>query len=533
MMKVLIADDEPLVQIGMKSMIDWNSLDLEICGTASNGDSAYEAILKYRPEIVITDIKMPCSSGLELAKRCRNELGNLPVFIILTCYEEFSYIKEAMSFHAVDYLVKIDLSSESLISSLQKAKNWVRLFQKDDSSFSCETTSTNNLLMFKERFFIRLLNNLFETREQFLHQSKEFQISINAAGYVAAHIEIQSNALNIMPEKSLQSYQQTLHMFQEIINKYLPCHIVPLDSHYFASIFLIDMLHMSDWMAYILDSLQNTYQMLHNYFNVNFLTSIGRKVTDPLELSVSYYDAKQLTGYLNRDNSILFWEQTDSISSLQNVFNLSLFRNDIVQAFEELNEAALKTILDEIISLLSENMLHYSQALDVASSILHLSINLLSNGPELVSTIFSNEPENYRSLYRLKTTVSIIDWLRQLEYGLCEAFKDDKQCHRHYLVDNCCKYIQEHLRERIVLQNIADTFGVSPNYIGQLFKKYMNIGVTEYITNLKINEAKRLLRDTNLKIYEISDYLGFESAFYFSKVFKKVTKKSPKDYRNI
>ena len=91
----------------------------------------------------------------------------------------------------------------------------------------------------------------------------------------------------------------------------------------------------------------------------------------------------------------------------------------------------------------------------------------------------------------------------------------------------------EHIHERIVLQDIADTFGISPNYLSQLFKKYEEIGLSEYITNQKINRSKELLNDGSLKIYEIADQLGFESAFYFSKVFKKVTGVSPKDYRNF
>src|SRR5699024_10251950 len=116
-----IADDEPLIQIELRSMIDWSELSIEICGTASNGDTAWELINNHRPEIVITDIQMPCSSGLELGKRCIKELGRLPVFIILTSFEDFQYAREALSFRAVDYLVKIDLSPESLTESVKKA----------------------------------------------------------------------------------------------------------------------------------------------------------------------------------------------------------------------------------------------------------------------------------------------------------------------------------------------------------------------------------------------------------------------------
>lgn len=83
-----------------------------------------------------------------------------------------------------------------------------------------------------------------------------------------------------------------------------------------------------------------------------------------------------------------------------------------------------------------------------------------------------------------------------------------------------------------IFSNEPDTFGISPNYLSQLFKKHMNVGISEYITSQKIDESRKLLKETDLKIYEISDQLGFESSFYFSKVFKKITGLSPKDFRN-
>ena len=185
MIKLIIADDEPLVQIGLRSMIDWEELGIEICGTASNGDAAYELIREHRPEIVITDIQMPCSSGLELGKRCMDEFGQLPVFIILTSYEDFQYAREALSFRAVDYLVKIDLSPESLTASVKNAIEQVKQIRQQDPDFR---NSDQSILLLQERFYIKLLNNLFENREQFQIQTEEFGISLDAEGYAAATI---------------------------------------------------------------------------------------------------------------------------------------------------------------------------------------------------------------------------------------------------------------------------------------------------------------------------------------------------------
>jgi two-component system response regulator YesN len=111
MINLLIVDDEPLVQAGIKSMLNWANYNINIVGTAANGAAAYEMINEYSPEIVITDIKMPVMSGLELTKKCYEEGRLLPVFIILTSYEEFQFVKEAIVYQVVNYLIKLELSS--------------------------------------------------------------------------------------------------------------------------------------------------------------------------------------------------------------------------------------------------------------------------------------------------------------------------------------------------------------------------------------------------------------------------------------
>jgi len=530
-MKLLIVDDEPLVQIGLKSMIQWEELGIELCGTASNGDSAWEMICRYRPEIVITDIRMPCSSGLELGKRCRQEMGGIPVFIILTSYEDFQYAREAMKFQAVDYLVKIDLSPENLTTAVKRAIEQVKLLENQKEA---SVDPGQNLDFFRERFYICLLNNLFESRKQILHQAEELQISFDSAGYAVANMEFVFHTQKEMtPEENLQIYNRTIQMFQELMTRYLPNRVVALDTKFLAVIFCVEEAHCRKWRSYVEEALKRTFAMLYNYYNVTFYTSVGKLVTDFVDISVSYYDARQIMGYVSEKSPMIFWEDFPERSSLRNVFNLYLFRNEISQAFEEMDAEALHDTFYNIIDLVSAENIHFLQVMDVASSILHLSINLLTDGDKIVSEIFNDEPDTYRSLYRIKTQELVIEWLKKLEQGLAQNFEESKKEPGNYLVEGCRQYIKEHIHEKITLQKLADIYEVSPNYLSQLFKKHMEIGLSEYITAQKIAESKTLLKETNLKIYEISDTLGFENSFYFSRVFKKQTGFSPKDYRNL
>lgn len=126
----------------------------------------------------------------------------------------------------------------------------------------------------------------------------------------------------------------------------------------------------------------------------------------------------------------------------------------------------------------------------------------------------------------------ILEWLALFRNGLCESFATHNKDYKNHIVINVKKYISEHVEEKLTLNKVAEVFNISPNYLSILFSKYNETGFTDHINQTKVEAAKKMMTEGNLKIYEISDILGFESAFYFSRVFKKVTGISPRDYIN-
>ena len=145
---------------------------------------------------------------------------------------------------------------------------------------------------------------------------------------------------------------------------------------------------------------------------------------------------------------------------------------------------------------------------------------------------FAEDPDGYRSLYKQSNVDHVIQWLQFFCGQLCELFQSRRKGYKNHIVTNVRKYINEHVSERLSLNEVAAVFGISPNYLSQLFSKYNDTGFSEYINICKITEAKRLLEEENMKVYEAAEALGFESAFYFSKVFKRVEGVSPTEYVN-
>lgn len=526
MKKLLIADDEPLVQIGIKSMLNWADYGIEICGTAVNGQNALEMIEEYSPEIVISDIRMPIMNGLELAKVSRETYGRIPLFIFLTSYEEFQLIKEAMSYEAIDYLIKLELNADSLSEAVKKA-----LSRLDTLQVSMEYKESGRPLLqsYYEKFFMRLLHNLFDSEDQFLLQAKDLKLDFEEKCYFAAFCEIREDSHKDMDYTKLMNlYNSTLQMAKEIICKHLPAYVFSLDMKHFAVVFHLP--ETDDFKESVVSQcFIHTAEMVNNYFNVSLFTGVGTPVSHPLKISESYQEARQAFVRSSEAEPAVIFTLSDT-ASMRNAFNISVFKSEITKAFNEFDTDVLYKTLTEIIELFESYPMRFSQAADGACNILYLALSLLPDGETNMAEIFSSYRDGYRSIYRFTSVTQVSEWMVTFRDGLCEVLKSKRKTYKAHVITNVQKYINNHITEKLSLNEVAGIFGLSPNYLSILFKKNCQLGFSEYIAQAKINKAKSLLLEQDMKIYEAADQLGFESAFYFSKVFKKVTGLSPREF---
>lgn len=527
MYKLLIVDDEPLVQVGIKSMLPWESMQIEISGIASNGQAALSLIENDMPDIVITDIKMPIMSGLELCRTVNERFGDqAPAFIILTSYEDFEMAREALTCRVSDYLVKLDLTPDVLRASIERI-----LPRLEKSSAKKVPEERLTLYSYHDKFFISLLHNLFENREQFLLQCRELKIDFSSAGYVCSYCEIVNDSTEpLSAEKQMNLFHSSFQMSRELFSKYLSCYDMVLDLHHFALIFCFADDAGDSFRESLRGAITDVGNQLHNYFNVSLHAGVGIWVTDPLAITDSYQYARDAFSNVSVSCPTAFFDDCQKTEDYKKSFNFAIFKDDLAQAYEEFDADKLFDTLTEIIDLFAAHPGHHLQALDCASNILYLSISLLPGGEEIVSGIFRDKPDNYRTLYKMTTTEQVIDYLTYFRDSLCEIFRERRKESRKPIVSQVKHYIEEHVTEHLSLNEVAAVFAISPNYLSQLFKKYNDIGYNDYVTQCKIDEARKLLASGEYKVYEVAEMLGFVSAFYFSKVFKKVVGVPPTEY---
>ncbi len=523
MYKLLIVDDEPLVQVGVRSMLNWGKLDIEVIGTAANGRTALDIIEEKHPDIVITDIKMPVIDGLELVRLCRERFGERdPHFIFLTSYEEFQLARQAIVYGVSDYLVKLELSPALLEEAVMRVIEDIRKIR------AMQTGETSLAAPLREKFFIRLLNNMFESTEQFELESRELGLSFSSPAYTCCAGTLSAAGAEEMPyDRQLSVCTSALSMIGELAEKYMPSHCIALDMRHFAVIFCGD----ADCgkLKTILSGIAET---VFKYYNVSFLCGIGTCASEPLGTGESYRSARTALVKAGEASPIVCFDALSAENLTHSSFNMGIFKDSLTKAFEEYDSCELSKLIDSLCALFSEHPGEYVQALDAASNILYLAISLLSDGEQLLTEIFADSPDGYRSLYLQKNVEQIVGWLSHFGKGICAVFDERRNDHKNHIVSGVKKYISEHIRERLALDKVAAAFGISPNYLSQLFGKYSDLGFSEYVNSCKIRESKELLATGRYKVYEVADMLGYESAFYFSKVFKKVEGIAPTEYLN-
>lgn len=365
-------------------------------------------------------------------------------------------------------------------------------------------------------------------------QKNELGVDFSFDAYAVCYCEIldiKNNEMSI--EKLVKLYSSTIQMVRETITKFMACYITSLDMRHFNITFCLTEHEIPEYCKVLENVLSKAISIVFNYFNVRLLCAVGAKVDDPFNLSESFYTARLVLPAAKPENPIVFSDYSGDSANKKDVFDISLYKNSITKAYEELNPDAISDLITQITEHFREHSSRMLQAMDAACNLLYMAISMLPDGDETVSQIFADEPENFRCIYKKRTTAEIVEWMLKLRDGLCETLQSRKQSYKSRIVSNVQKYIRENLNKKLSLNEVSALFGFSPNYLSQLFARYAGCSFVEYITQEKIAAAKEMLAGGNEKIYEIAEKLGFESAFYFSKVFKKVEGCSPRDYTKI
>lgn len=520
MYRILIVDDEPLAQIGMKSMIDYDAIDAETVGVASNGKMAVEMIEQLHPDIVITDIKMPVMSGLELIEYVNRTIVPKPVFIVLTSYEEFEYVRSAMRFNVCDYLVKMELSKEILMATIVKA---IKLLEKD-SLAQPDTAKLPAGNIFINRFQYRLLDGGFNSEQEIQDNLSLFNMNLDGDYFITAAAEIDFSVFEKLDHnQSYSLFLCVLNTAKVALSMYANNCVVAYNQTTIGFIICLD--RKENFLELCEKALAHVEQLCRQYFNVHLNFGVGSQAESLTRLSSSFREAQAALKMPPSSSGIRFYNARYEKDEPVQEINLSSINRVLIKAFENYD---LTLFTDTITSLSKQiDTVSLETAIDTVSCIVHLVINCLDNGEQILNEAFSSFPKSYQTLYTCSSKTDIVSYLERLRKGVTDKMEEQRGSGKNKIVNSAKNYIKQHICEKLTLLEVARAIGVSPNYLSSLFTSCCGLRFNDYLTDLKVKKAQALLANGNMKVYQVSEMLGFDNSHYFSKVYKKYTGHSP------
>ena len=525
MYKVLIADDEDIIREGLVSAIPWEALDMVLCASAENGAEALEKAEIYKPDLVITDIRMPFMSGLEFVEALQNVNTRCRI-VVISGFEEFEYARTAIRLGVSDYLLKpIDL--EALGKTLIRIKN-----EMDEQTLHEQSYLELNRqvrLHEQDRFrhlLVRYIHGsgTFDQVREYLPEMIEkancvIGVLIRVDNFDRITSSMTEETIFNMTEKVERILTETLRgqLLLELERDRYLCVFAgenPDRIRIQAKSFMIRLrsnLPAPSYSAVIsmprhdsLKCLREVYRETVDYLNETFVTGAGQDI----EVRPA------------RERADLSFVSEADLDPLLRA--MAVFRKDRIHA--ELQE------LEKQLHSMTHNSYLYTSML--MSHLFEELRRYLSGAGFSLSDIYPEPAGVYRVLVSRQTLRGMMEELTQILDAACDFMKENKDDSRG-MIKKAKIYMKANFADSALsLDAVAASVGITPTYLSAMFKKQEGQSFVSYLTKIRMEHAEEMLRSGRKKNYEIAEECGYANSTYFSSIFKKYTGYTPSEYRD-
>lgn len=534
--KVFLVEDEMVIRRGIKNSIDWEKEGYIFCGEASDGELAYPMIIKEKPDILITDIRMPFMDGLELCKLVKKELPNIKI-LILSGYDEFDYAKEAIRLGVTEYLLK-PISSGKLLEALNGVSESIRREKEDkDLVRKYMEEMRENTEHEKQKFFEQMIaGNL--SMEDALETGKKYEMNLSAGMYNLLLFRFTLGEENRKSGELLGEAEYAIEKLTERLE-----YVFEFQRGVEGWAFLLMADNEEQMSERVKELSKDLEEIMKNYSTIAYFGGIGQPVARLRELEESFREAERalaarFTMELNRIISVEDIRMAQNVDTLDDIeitsfgeiektrTMLEKFLNngaeDEIDEFvdvyiNELPEENLKSVLMRQYIIMDAYivMMSFCEKIEGIEGEMQAQSEELKNSMKTIQTL--EEIKNYIRML-LKKIIGVRDTISGRRYSdIIEIAKD--QIRKTYMSDE------------ISLNTIAAEVGMSPSYFSSIFSKEMGKTFVEYLTEIRMDRAKELLMCSSMKTSEIGYEVGYKDPHYFSYIFKKTQNCTPKEFR--
>lgn len=542
MLKIFLAEDEVVVRETIKRMIPWEELGFELVGEAADGEMALPLLIRQQPDLLITDIKMPFMDGLTLARLAKKEIPGLKV-VILSGYDDFNYAKQAIGIGVEDYLLK-PITKNALIERLSEIrsryehektqKEYYEKFQREMQAY--EKNSSRD-------FFEALVGGSMDMMEVY-KRAEKLGLDIVAEAY-----NVLIFTMNCDEDFSGQrdDYSSWEAESLELLENFFA-------GHSSAMLFRSNIFSYGVLLKGQRETIEeNTRACVDEIRKIlsrqdgrrEWFLAVGQSVDRLSQIQKSYHTASRAFSqrYLY-DENILYYDEMETMEhpggQAETEDNAYLQKVDV----NALNPAILQKFLSNGLQEETENFVKdyfYAIGQEPMESLVFRNYVILNVRFSVISFIKglgcdTNEMESADTEEVLaesgKNMESAIAYAKKMISQAIEIRDQNSGNKNRSILKTAVDFIDSHyMDEEISLNTVANVANVSSNHFSALFSQNMGQTFIEYLTTLRMNKAKELLRCTGMRSSEIAGEIGYKDAHYFSYLFKKTQGMTPSDYR--
>jgi two-component system response regulator YesN len=538
MYKVLIIDDEEPSRDAIKILGEWDKLGVTEVFEATNGRMGLELLRAENPDLVLVDMRMPEMSGTEFLRVIAKEYPNL-VRIVISGYSDFEYAKQAIQANAADYLLK-PVNKLELNAVLQKAiDNLKDKRAKENESIDANISLNMSLPKLKEKIFMSIIEQTVNktTNQEHLdlifagNKNKSFGIALlrimNLEGIKQKRFSRESDLL----------YFAITNVINEVGSDSFQCFsfVNPKVSREIIITFTYDGVFPNEIKSLSYSFMKRVVKKLKELFGIVVLASIGDTCSDALELSISYKTAEAIMNSVNlmdlKEEIFIYVLNKEDLGSHSITNRMLLIKN----ALEDSNQGTITNIVHEYSHKIKKSGYFSIGNADRALNEFFILLRDIALEFGVQQRDLSKDYET--ALLSQGTTLdfSYFEQFEQVLFHILHYYSDkirsSIKSSKNFNVSEIKEYIHNHYFETIKISLFTQKYYLSREYLMKLFKQEFGYGIHEYVQKVRMEKAKELLNDSNLKIQTISEMLGYSDKNYFSKAFKNYYHVSPSDSR--
>ena len=528
--KVILVDDDAVVRIGLKTLVDWRQHGYLLVGEAGDAEQALALAQQHRPDIVITDMKMPGMDGIALI-RALKQTDAPPYIIALSSYDDFPLVREAMKCGAADYMLKLELCPQALLQSLARAGTVsAAAGVREADQQVLQNQALHDLI---SRFYL----NEAEMGARLRAAGVQF------AGETVYCLLIKAGDLFRFEESTQEEYHTLVFSIRniaaEIAGDYLNAYYADGKT---GELYIFGALRQTmDGAApdaLVHDLAQRLRAMLAQYLDISCVIGIGKGENTASGMALACRQAAEaVQNRFYADGEGVLWGHLSAASSAEpsEEMQMSLYvlRQELTAALNTLQTEKVHAALGQARTAIGGKSLSKAMVFAVLAEIAGAVRDYFESCGMDGAQLLRPSHRDLAGLSRLQTTAEAVAWLDGMQADLDQYLEEERTRSGPVIVCRVEEILHKRYGGDISLAELAAELELTPGYISALMKKHTGLRFSEYLTRVRMEQAKRLLTETDARIYEIAAAVGYEDAFYFSRLFKRLTGVSPMDWRNI